>query len=116
MKASDTALRTLGYQVVVADVNTGQVKTAPKPLVVTAAGTGASAVAVSNDLAWSLEITPAAAGVVMQATPRASSGGQSYDGPFDQAYMEKAFKDLFNEIDSNLSGGASAPKTADVTN
>jgi hypothetical protein len=102
VKASDTALRTLGYEVVVADPKTGQVKTAPKPLVVTAAGSATTAIAVSNDLAWSLEITSVANGASMQATPRASSGGQSYDGPMDQAYMEKAFADLFKEIESNL--------------
>ena len=108
VQAATVALKTLGYEVVVSDATSGQVKTAPKPLVVTAVGTGTSAVAVSNELAWSLEVSNASEGAVVQATPRAISGGQSYDGPFDADYMEKSFADLWKEIESNLpkkSGG-----------
>ena len=107
VNASATALKTLGYEVVVADTSNGRVKTAPKALVVTAAGSAYAAVAVSNDLAWSLEVTESSDGVVVQATPRASSGGTSYDGPMDADYMEKAIADLFKEIESNLSPGKS---------
>lgn len=100
--ASVTALKTLGFQVVVEDAETGVVKTAPKPLVATASGNANTAVAVTNDLAWTIEVTTAGEGVDVQATPRASSGGASYDGPYAAEYMEKAVADLFKEIESNL--------------
>jgi hypothetical protein len=102
MKASVTALKTLGYEVVVEDAETGVVKTAPKPLVAMASGNATSAVAVTNDLAWTIEVTEAAESANVQATPRASQGGQSYDGPYDADYMERAVADLFKEIESNL--------------
>jgi hypothetical protein len=102
VSASAIALKTLGYTVVVADAESGMVKTAPKPLVATASGTATSAVAVTNDLAWMIEVTAEGDGVAVQATPRASSGGQAYEGPFVADYMEKAIVDLFKEIESNL--------------
>ena len=102
VKASVIALKTLGFQVVVEDAESGVVKTAPKPLVATASGSASTAIAVTNDLAWTIEVTPAGEGVDVQATPRASSGGPSYDGPYDADYMEKAVADLFKEIESNL--------------
>jgi hypothetical protein len=102
VEASSIALKTLGYEVVVADKESGMVKTAPKPLVATASGNANTAVAVTNDLAWMIEVTAEGDGVAVQATPRASSGGQSYDGPYNADYMEKAIVDLFKEIESNL--------------
>jgi len=102
MKASVTALKTLGFEVVVEDAESGIVKTAPKPLVATASGTATSAIAVTNDLAWTIEVAKAGEGVDVEATPRASSGGASYDGPYDAEYMEKSISDLFKEIESNL--------------
>jgi hypothetical protein len=101
-KASVTALKTLGFDVVVDDAESGVIKTAPKPLVATASGTATSAIAVTNDLAWTIEVTKAGEGVDVQATPRASQGGQTYDGPYDADYMERAVADLFKEIESNL--------------
>jgi hypothetical protein len=106
VKASVTALKTLGFEVVVEDAESGIVKTAPKPLVATASGTATTAIAVTNDLAWTIEVATASEGVDVQAIPRASSGGQSYDGPYDADYMEKVIVDLFLEIESNL-----GPKT-----
>ena len=104
--ASVTALKTLGYDVVVADVETGVVKTAPKPLVAMASGTATTAVAVTNDLAWTIEVTATGGGADVQATPRASQGGQTYDGPYDADYMERAVADLFKEIESTLKAKA----------
>jgi hypothetical protein len=100
MKASVTALRTLGFEIVVAEG--GQVKTAPKPVMVTASGGGGVAYAASNDIAWTLTIEPAGDGSSVHAVPRMITGGTSYDGPVDAAYMEKAVADLFKEIESNL--------------
>jgi hypothetical protein len=102
VKASSLALKTLGYQVVVEDADAGMVKTAPKPLLAMASGNATSAVAVTNDLAWMIEVSAEGDGVAVQATPRASAGGQSYDGPYDADYIEKAIIDLFKEIESNL--------------
>lgn len=102
VNASTLALKTLGYEVVVQDAESGVVKTAPKPLVAMASGNATTAVAVTNDLAWMLEVSAEGDGVAVQATPRASSGGQSYEGPYDADYMEKAIVDLFKEIESNL--------------
>jgi hypothetical protein len=100
--ASSIALKTLGYEVVVEDAESGVIKTAPKPLVATASGTSTSAIAVTNDLAWMIEVTADGDGVAVQATPRATSGGQAYEGPYNADYMEKAIVDLFKEIESNL--------------
>jgi hypothetical protein len=110
VKAVNTALRTLGFEVVVTDAGSGRVKTAPKPIVVHAVGYGGAAVAVSNEIAWTVDVSPSPDGVVVQLTPRASSAGQSYDGPWDADYVEKSISDLFAEIESDLPGGAPSKK------
>ncbi len=110
VKAVNTALRTLGFEVVVADAGAGRIKTAPKAIVIHAVGSAGAAVAVSNEIAWTVDVSPATDGVVVQLTPRASSAGQSYDGPWNADYVEKSISDLFAEIESDLPGGPTTKK------
>jgi hypothetical protein len=100
LDASVVALRTMGFEVVVAEG--GTVKTAPKPIMVTASGGGGVAYAASNDMAWDLTFESAGDGTKVHAVPRMISAGTSYDGPVQADYIEKAMADLFKEIQSNL--------------
>jgi hypothetical protein len=107
VRASTVALRTLGYEVVVADAASGRIKTAPKLMQVYAVGSRYSATTVANALAWTIDITPARGGAVVHAHPRAyANGALQDDGVMNAEYMEKAFADLFREIESNLPGAA----------
>jgi hypothetical protein len=100
LDASVVALRTMGFEVVFADG--GTVKTAPKPVMVTASGGGGVAYAASNDIAWDLTFEPAGNGTNVHAVPRMTSAGTSYDGPVNADYIEKSMADLFKEVQSNL--------------
>jgi hypothetical protein len=102
-RATSTALRSLGYQLVVSDEGAGLIKTAPKVMTAVAYGNGYAAVATENSIGWTIGVTPIEGGVGLHADPRGYSGGQAV--PADQmngAYMEKLFGTLFGEIDSNL--------------
>lgn len=106
--ASIAALRTLGFDVAVADQNGGHVKSAPKLLQVYAVGGPYSATALRDELAWSIDVSSAPDGVLVYARPRAFRNGQAMDdSEMNADYMERAFADLFREIESNLSGGKS---------
>ncbi|GAC1361134.1 MAG: hypothetical protein NVSMB47_13570 [Polyangiales bacterium] len=105
VKASAAALQTLGFEVVVVDEQHGWVKTAPKVMQTHAVGNAYGATAIQDSLAWTLEIDAAGSGALVHAHPRAYRNGQSLDERnMLAAYMERAFNDLFREIDSNLSG------------
>ncbi len=102
--ATVTALRTLGYQVVVADSGNGKIKTAPKLVTAVAHGNAYSAVATENSVAWNVHIVPSSKGAVLHAEPRGYSGGQAVDPTrMNASYMERLFATLYQEIDNNLS-------------
>ena len=114
VRATVAALRTLGYDVTVADVGSGKVKTAPKLVVVHAVGNSYGATALRDELAWSIDFVRASDGTVVRLTPRFFRNGQPLDNSQISADpLNKAFADLFREIDSNLPGGAplNAPAT-----
>jgi hypothetical protein len=103
-KASVAALKVLGFQVV-ADHTAPRIRTAPKLIQVYAAGTAYSVTTTSDALAWSIEVTQDAKGSLVHAEPRAYRNGQPLD--FDQVgydYMDRAFTELYREIDDNLKG------------
>jgi hypothetical protein len=113
VRASTIALKTLGYEVVVADAASGRIKTAPKLMQVYAVGSHYSATAVANSLAWTIDITAGRGGAVAHAHPRAYANGALQDDSMMNAeYMEKAFADLFREIESNLPGGAGSGRAS----
>jgi hypothetical protein len=110
VKASALALRTLGYEVVLEDVASGRIKTAPKVVQVIAVGSSYTARAYANELAWSLEINGAGERTVIKAIPRASTNGQPIDmSSVNASYMEQLFATLWSEIDSNLGRSGSSP-------
>jgi TonB family protein len=109
MKASVVALKTLGFDVVVADA--GKVKTAPKTIQVSAVGGAYSATAIEDALAWTLDVDAASDGSVIHAHPRSYRNGQPLDERnLGYNYMSHAFSDLFKEIDDNLPGGVTRPR------
>jgi hypothetical protein len=116
VRATVAALRTLGYEVVVADVAGGKVKTAPKLVTVHAVGNQYHATAMADSLAWSIDFVKATDGTVVRLHPRMYRNGQPIDETMINADpMNKAFADLFKEIDENLPGGASVDPVTPTT-
>ncbi len=110
--ASAIALKTLGYEVVVEDVANGRVKTSPKLVTVHAVGGNGSATAIADSIQWSLEIVGTSSDSVVKAHPHAFRNGLAMDDSQLQAgAVNKAFLDLFKEIDENLGSGPIATPT-----
>ena len=104
--ASAIALKTLGYEVVVEDAASGRVKTSPKLVTVHAVGGNGSATAIADSIQWSLEIVGTSSDSVVKAHPHAFRNGLALDDSQLQAgAVNKAFVDLFKEIDENLGSG-----------
>ena len=106
VQATSVALKTLGFDVTVSDPNAGKVKTAPKTIQVTAVGSRYSATAYSDSLAWVIDVTPdSSGGSVLRARPRAYRNGVPLDETnLTASYMDRAFRDLFREIEDNIPG------------
>ncbi len=105
-RATATALRSLGFEIVVADEGAGLLKTAPKVMSATAYGSQYSAVATENSVAWTIGIQSIPGGAGLHADPRGYSGGQlvpadQINGPF----LQSLFNTLYAEIDTNLPPG-----------
>jgi len=118
-RATLTAVRSQGYDIAATDASNGQIKTAPKVMVVVVSGSQYSAAAASNSLAWDFDITSGAAGITIHATPRGYSAGQTVPPDHMSAgYMKKAFATLFDEIERDLGvvpaqpGASAAPAAA----
>lgn len=119
-KATVTALRSLGYEVVLADAAAGRVKTAPKVVVVHAARTSSTtAIAAGDSVAWTIDVGGDAHGAHVHAEPRLYRAGEAVPSErLNHDYAEKMFSTLYSEIASNLPGQASttsalAPKRRD---
>ena len=109
-KASMSAVRALGYDIASTDAGTFQLRTAPKLVNVVASGSSYGAQAVDNSMAWDIDVSDSAAGVVVHATPRGYSGGQSIPATkFSQSYAKKAFETLFGEIEHDMGVVPAAP-------
>ena len=115
-RATVTALRSLGYEVVASDEGAGRVKTAPKVVVVQAAQTSSyTAVAASASIAWTINVTSDARGAVVHAEPRIYSAGTAVDASnMSSDYADRTFHTLYDEIQSNLPG-TTTPTSARVT-
>jgi hypothetical protein len=112
--ATSVALRTMGFTIV--DESGGRIKTAPKVVVVSAAGSRYSAVAVDNSLAWAIEISPAREGATIHASIRPSQGGVSLQPTaVNVNYVEAWYRDLYREIENNLNGASGTAPTATTT-
>jgi hypothetical protein len=110
-KASFDAVRTLGYDVATADAGAGQIRTAPKVVVVTASGNQYGATAVANSLAWDIDVTQGSQGIDVHATPRGYSAGQSIPPTrMSASYAKQAFETLFGEIERDM--GVAAPASS----
>lgn len=112
--ASVTALRSLGYEVVLADAATGRVKTAPKVVVVHAVRTSSStAIAAGDSVAWTIDVSAENGGARVHAEPRLYSAGQSVAATrLNQQYAESTFSTLYQEIADNLVGEAKTTSAA----
>ena len=111
-RASVAALRTLGFDVVVTDMVAGKIKTAPKVVAVHAVGNQYAATALQDSLAWTVELVRASDGTVVRLHPRFFRNGQPIDNSqIAAAPMNRAFVDLFREIDENLPGGSASTST-----
>jgi hypothetical protein len=105
-KATMTALKLLGYEVVVSEP---RIRTAPKAVATTAHGTAAggggvarsSAQTFTEEVAWDIDVKADGTGASLRAVPRASVNGM----PMEQVYVEwaeRTFAELMKEIDGNL--------------
>ena len=109
-KATLTAVRSQGYDIASADGGSGQIKTAPKVMVVVVSGGQYSAAAASNSIAWDFDVKSSPQGVTIHATPRGYSAGQSVPtSQMSASYMKKAFATIFDEIERNLGVAPPAP-------
>ena len=115
-RATVTALRSLGYEVVASEETSGRVKTAPKIVNVQAAATSRyTAVAASNTIAWTITVTPGPNGAVVHAEPRLYSAGNSVEATqLNSDYADRTFNTLYDEIQSNLPG-TTTPTSARVS-
>ncbi len=102
-EATSTALRSMGYEIVVRDAASGRLKTAPKLIMVRAVSDGYNAMASSREIAWTVDVSDASGGTVVHAEPRGFAGGQSVDAShMDASFLESSFDTLYSEIESNL--------------
>jgi hypothetical protein len=105
MQATSVALKTLGYDVTLTDAGRGRVKTAPKLIQVTAVGSSYSATAISDSLAWTIDVSASSNGSVVHARPQAFRNGLPLDlSNVNAAYLDRSFDALFHEIEDNLPG------------
>jgi hypothetical protein len=106
-KATDAcavALETLGYKVTMKDPATGLVKTAPKTIMVSAVGHGATADVTEDGLAWSLAVEQSGSDVVVHATPRGFRNGSEMheENVWVAEAIDSKFDDLWHEVDGVL--------------
>jgi hypothetical protein len=108
LRATVTALRSLGYEVVSVDQTAGRVKTAPKLVVVHAARTSSGAAIASGDaVAWTIDVSAARGAAQLHAEPRLYSAGQNVEATrLNEAYAQRLFATLYGEIESSLPGTA----------
>jgi hypothetical protein len=116
LKATVTALRSLGYEVVSVDKASGRIKTAPKTVVVHAARTSSStAVATGDAVAWTIDVSAASGGARMHAEPRLYSAGQNVEATrLSETYAQRLFSTLYGEIDTSLPGSTTTTAAAPV--
>jgi hypothetical protein len=101
-----TSLKSLGYEVVLADKSAFRVKTAPKEVMVHASGGYGTATATSDSVAWTIDVTSTASGASLHAEPRLYSAGQSIEAlRLNASFADRLFNTLYGEIDSNLPKG-----------
>lgn len=114
VRATVTALQSLGYEVVAVDAKSGRVNTAPKLVVVHAARVSSgTAVAMGDSIAWTIDVTPSAGAAQLHAEPRLYSAGQSRPATdLNSEYATRAFSTLYGEIERNLPGSASTTSVA----
>ena len=107
--ATSLALRTLGYEVVLADADGGVIKTAPKVVQVHAVGSKYSSSSIEDALAWTVTITTTPNGSLVRAEPRPYRNGQPLEKTqLIESTMHRAFDALFAEIESDLPAGSKA--------
>jgi hypothetical protein len=99
VQAAVTALRLQGYEVITTEP---RIRTAPKPVAVTAYGGNGSAQSFTESVAWDIEVDGDGTSAALHATPRASVNGQPMDQVFYE-WAERTFNELMKEIDASLS-------------
>ena len=109
-RAAAAALRGEGYEIIAADPVAGRIRTAPKIIGAHAVGSRYSAVATSTSLAWTVDVWPDGGSAMLRAAPRGYTGAQLVDAAeMNAEWLEKAFRQLYREIDDNLPVRGEAP-------
>ena len=119
VEMSAASLKTLGYEVTIADAAKGVVKTSPAVIFTQATGTSSysqfGGTHVSNvqrdGLAWSLSIRSLGAAVQIVARPRAYRNSQELTGDqiFVAEIVDPKFESLWREIGENLGQSPNRP-------
>jgi hypothetical protein len=107
IKATVTALRIQGYEVVTTDP---RIRTAPRDVATTAFGNAHSAQSFTEAVAWDIDVEGDTSSATLHAVPRATLNGQ----PMEELYYEwaeRTFRELLREIDQNLSSKSAARAT-----
>jgi hypothetical protein len=109
-RAAAAALRGEGYEIIAADAVAGRLRTAPRIIGAHAVGSRYSAVATSTSFAWTVDVWPDTGGAVLRAEPRGYNGAQRVDAAeMNAEWLEKAFRQLYREIDDNLPARGETP-------
>jgi hypothetical protein len=112
--ATVTALKSIGYEVVMVDKAAFRIKTAPKVVMVHAAATSSSTAVATNDtVAWNIDVLSASDGASMHAEPRLYRGSASVEpSTLNYDFADNLFRTLYAEIDSDLPPPGQGPPPA----
>ncbi len=105
LHAAVTALRILGYEIVTTDP---RIRTAPKPLSVTAVGNRYSAHTVMESVAWEIDVQEGGGRVVFNATWHLYFNGTESQN-FYLEMAEGAYNQLYSEIERNFPSTTTPP-------
>ena len=93
VRATSTALETMGFEVVVSDAATGKIVTAPRTVVIKEH----APIAVT----WSIDVVQTPSGAIVHAQPRYLKSGAPI-ASLDAPYVEASLTELFAEINASL--------------
>jgi hypothetical protein len=107
--ATVTALKSIGYEIVLADKGSFRIKTAPKVVMVHAAATSSStAVALNDTVGWNIDVLSSSDGAILHAEPRLYRGGNAVEpSTILYDFADNLFRTLYAEIDSDMPAGGS---------
>jgi hypothetical protein len=104
-----SALRTIGYEVTLADKSSFHIQTAPRVVMAHAAATSSNTpIATNETTAWDITVLSAAGGATLHAEPRLNRSGASVEpSTFSYDFATEMFMTLYKEMERELSTAAS---------